>query len=133
LPDTAVVCFCGDGAFYYHIAELETAARFGLNLVVVVNNNAALNQEIPLFDKAYGGTQRGRAGEMWRFRPLDFAKIAESFDCVGIRVDRPQDLDGALRHALTLKRPVVIDATTDVNALARPAWGRPKKPIEGAY
>jgi acetolactate synthase I/II/III large subunit len=129
LPDTPVVCFCGDGAFYYHIAELETAARFGLNLVVVVNNNAALNQEIPLFDKAYGGTQRGRAGEMWRFRPLDFAKIAESFDCVGIRVDRPQDLDGALRHALTLNRPVVIDATTDVNALARPAWGRPK----GAY
>jgi thiamine pyrophosphate-dependent acetolactate synthase large subunit-like protein len=41
-------------------------------------------------------------------------------------VDRPQDLDGALRHALTLNRPVVIDATTDVNALARPAWGRPK-------
>jgi acetolactate synthase-1/2/3 large subunit len=129
LPDTPVVCFCGDGAFYYHIAELETAARFGLNLVVVVNNNAALNQEIPLFDKAYGGTQRGRAGEMWRFRPLDFARIAESFDCVGIRVESPADLDGALRHALTLDRPVVIDATTDVNALARPAWGRPK----GAY
>jgi acetolactate synthase-1/2/3 large subunit len=66
---------------------------------------------------------------MWRFRPLDFARIAESFDCVGIRVDRPQDLDGALRHALTLNRPVVIDATTDVNAMARSAWGRPK----GAY
>ena len=41
-------------------AELETAARYGINVVVVVNNNSALNQELPLFDAAYGGTQRGR-------------------------------------------------------------------------
>lgn len=129
LGDRPVVCFCGDGAFYYHIAELETAARLGVNLVVVVNNNAALNQEIPLFDRAYGGTQRGRADEMWRFRRLDFAKIAESFDCVGLRVERPGDLDAALRHAFTLDRPVVIDTVTDVDALARPAWGTGK----GAY
>jgi len=121
-PDQAVVCFCGDGAFYYHVAELETAARLGINLVVVVNNNAALNQEIPLFDRAYGGTQRGKAEEMWRFRPLNFARIAESFDCVGIRVEQPDDLDSAIRHALTLDRPVVIDAVTDVAAMARPAW-----------
>jgi acetolactate synthase-1/2/3 large subunit len=121
-PDQAVVCFCGDGAFYYHIAELETAARLGINLVVVVNNNAALNQEIPLFDRAYGGTQRGKAEEMWRFRSLNFARIAESFDCVGIRVEQPEDLDAAIRHALTLDRPVVVDAITDVAAMARPAW-----------
>jgi acetolactate synthase-1/2/3 large subunit len=133
LPDTPVICFCGDGAFYYHIAELETAARFGLNLVVVVNNNAALNQEIPLFDRAYGGTQRGRAEEMWRFRPLDFAKIAEAFDCVGMRVERPGDLDDALRHALSLDRPVVIDATSDVRAMARPAWVPDKQTSKGAY
>lgn len=132
LPDTPVVCFCGDGAFYYHIAELETAARFGINLVVVVNNNASLNQEIPLFNKAYGGEQRGRAGEMWRFQPLDFAKIAEAFGCVGLRVEKPEYLDGALRHALTLDRPVVIDATTDINAMARTAWA-PSAGNKGAY
>jgi acetolactate synthase-1/2/3 large subunit len=122
LPDQPVVCFCGDGAFYYHIAELETAARFGLNVVVVVNDNAALNQEIPLFDRAYGGKQRGRAGEMWRFNDVDFAKVAEAFGCVGIRADTPRELDDALRHALTLDRPVVIDAKSDINALSRPAW-----------
>jgi acetolactate synthase-1/2/3 large subunit len=130
LPDTPVICFCGDGAFYYHIAELETAARFGINLIVVVNDNASLNQEVSLFDKAYGGRQRGRAGEMWRFQPLDFAKVAEAFDCVGMRVEKPGDLDGALRHALTLDRPVVIDATTDIDAMARTAWGPANR---GAY
>jgi acetolactate synthase-1/2/3 large subunit len=129
LPDTPVVCFTGDGAFYYHIAELETAARLGINLIVVVNNNASYNQETPLFDKAYGGTQRGRAREMWCFEPINFAKVAESFHCVGLRAETPAELNEALRHALTLNRPVVIDATSDINALARAPWGSTK----GAY
>jgi len=55
LPERPVVCFAGDGAVSYHIAELETVARCGTNIVLVVNNNNALNQEIHLFDDAYGG------------------------------------------------------------------------------
>src|SRR5262249_4190922 len=53
LPGHPVICFNGDGAFYYHLAELETAARYGINVVVVVNNNSAFNQEIALVQKAY--------------------------------------------------------------------------------
>ncbi|HEX6007097.1 MAG TPA: thiamine pyrophosphate-binding protein, partial [Burkholderiales bacterium] len=67
MPDRPVICFTGDGGFYYHIAELETARRHNINAVIVVNNNSALNQEIKLNDIAYGGKQRGRAEEMWRF------------------------------------------------------------------
>jgi acetolactate synthase I/II/III large subunit len=66
LPETPVLCFTGGGGFYYHLAELETAARFGINAVIVVNNNQSLNQETRLFDAAYGGQQRGRAHEMWQ-------------------------------------------------------------------
>ncbi|HTK36525.1 MAG TPA: thiamine pyrophosphate-binding protein [Caulobacteraceae bacterium] len=127
-PDSAVIVFAGDGAFYYHIAELETAARYGVNVIVVVNNNSALNQEIGLFDRAYGGKQRGKSEEMWRFREIDFAKVAESFDCVGLRAKTPAELDAALRHALTLNRPVVIDAISDVYAMSRPAW-TPGSPV----
>ena len=120
--DRPVVCWTGDGAFYYHIAELETAARYGLNVVVVVNNNSALNQEIPLIDNAYGGKQTDAGGDMWKFRNTDFAKVAESFGCVGMRAETPADVAGALEKAFTLDRPVVIDAVSDVNAFARRAW-----------
>lgn len=122
LPDRPVVCWSGDGAFYYHIAELETAARYGINVVVVVNNNSTLNQEIPLFDKAYGGRQRGRADEMWRHTDIDFGKVAESFGCVGMRVEDPKDLNDALRKAYTLNRPVVINAVSDERAMAKEPW-----------
>jgi acetolactate synthase-1/2/3 large subunit len=126
LPNKPVVCFAGDGAVYYHIAELETAARYGINIVLVVNNNSALNQEIALYDRAYGGKQRGRADEMWRFREVDFAKIAEGFGCHGIRVEDPADLNDAIAQALKMNKPVVLDAVTDTYAIARRAWAAPK-------
>src|SRR5712692_6169735 len=44
LPGRPVIGFCGDGGFYYHMAELETAARFNINAIMLVNNNYALNQ-----------------------------------------------------------------------------------------
>ncbi len=121
-PDRPVICFAGDGAVYYHIAELETAARYGINIVLVVNNNSALNQEIHLYDRAYGGQQRGKAGEMWQFQQVDFAKIAVGFGCAGIHVTQPSELEEAMRQALTMDKPVVIDCVTDTYAVAKRAW-----------
>jgi acetolactate synthase-1/2/3 large subunit len=121
-PDRPVVCFTGDGGFYYHIAELETARRHHINLVTVVNNNSALNQGIRLNDIAYGGQQRGRAEEMWRFPEVNFAKVAESFGCVGIRVEKPGDLADALKRAIALNKPVVVDVATDMYAIAPHPW-----------
>jgi acetolactate synthase-1/2/3 large subunit len=122
LPNTPVVCFAGDGGFYYHLAELETAARYGINVVVVVNNNGALNQEIPHFDKAYGGDPAERGRTLWGFSKVNFAKVAESLGCVGIRVEQPAGLPQALEQALAADRPVVIDAVTDYRAFAQKTW-----------
>jgi acetolactate synthase I/II/III large subunit len=122
LPDRPVVCFTGDGGFYYHIAELETARRHNINTVIVVNNNSALNQEINLNKEAYGGEQRGRAEEMWRFPDVNFAKIAEGFGCVGMRVEKPGDLNGALKQAIAMNKPVVVDVVSDMYAIAPHPW-----------
>jgi len=123
LPDKPVVCFTGDGGFYYHLAELETARRFGIQAVIVVNDNHSLNQEIRLFDAAYGGKQRGRAREMWVFEEVDLAKVAEAMGCLGIRVERPSDLKPALERAFASGKPAVIDVVSDIDALAARAWG----------
>jgi acetolactate synthase I/II/III large subunit len=123
LPDRPVIGFCGDGGFYYHLAELETAARFGIDAIMLVNNNYALNQEKHLFDSAYGGQQRGRAKEMWHFsHAVSFARVAEAMGCVGIRVERPDDIRPALEKALGAHAPVVVEVISDVDAMSNRAW-----------
>jgi len=119
LPDRPVLCFTGDGGFYYHIAELETARRHNLNVVVIVNNNSGLNQEITLNRVAYNNEPRGGWKEMWTFTDNNFARIAEAFGCVGIRVEKPGEIGNAIKRAFGLNKPVVIDVVTDVNVLAK--------------
>jgi acetolactate synthase-1/2/3 large subunit len=116
LPDRPVLCFCGDGGFYYHMAELETAARLGINVVVLVNNNGALAQEKGGFDKAYGGNQRGKARDMWVFKQADIATVANAMGCLGIRVDRANQIRPALEQAFAAKRPAVLDVRSDPEA-----------------
>jgi len=52
-PDRPVVTFTGDAGFWYHIAEVETAARWNINAVTVVNNNSGGNQSKRGFDRVY--------------------------------------------------------------------------------
>jgi acetolactate synthase-1/2/3 large subunit len=122
LPDTPVICLSGDGGAYYHLAEIETAVRYGINVVLVVNNNGALNQEIPHFDHAYGGDPQERGREMWGFSKANFAKIAEAMGCRGMRVEKPGELQAALKEAVAANAPVVIDAVTDERAFAQKTW-----------
>jgi acetolactate synthase-1/2/3 large subunit len=123
LPDRPVLCFSGDGGFYYHMAELETAARLGINVVVLVNNNGSLAQEKRGFDSAYGGNQRGKARQMWVFKQTDFAAVAEAMGCLGIRVERPNQIRPALEQAFAANRPVVIDVRSDIEAQGPPTRG----------
>jgi acetolactate synthase I/II/III large subunit len=123
LPDRAVVLFSGDGGLYYHLPELETAARHKINLVVVINNNSSLNQEIPLVQAAYKEKRDSRSGEMWRFsKDASIAKVAEALGCVGLRIETPAQLKESLPRAFAMGKPVVLDCISDEQALAPTAW-----------
>jgi acetolactate synthase-1/2/3 large subunit len=122
VADRPVLCFTGDGGLCYHLAELETAARAGVNAVILVNNNGALQQVRKGIDTAYGGTQWGRSKEMWVFKPeTNYARVAEDLGCLGIRVERAGEIRGALEKAFAAGRPTLIDVATDIDAT--PAWG----------
>jgi acetolactate synthase I/II/III large subunit len=122
-PDRPVVTFTGDAGLWYHIAEIETAVRWHINAVTVVNNNRSGNQSKRGFDRAYGGKQTEQAHELWTFSPMNFARLAEDMGALGLRVDKAADFAPALARALEAKRPAVIDVVTDIEALAPLAVG----------
>jgi acetolactate synthase-1/2/3 large subunit len=117
-PERPVVVFTGDAGFWYHIAEVETAVRWNIASVTIVNNNGGGNQSKRGFDRAYGGEQTAKARELWTYRPMNFAKLAEDMGALGIRVEHARDIAPALARALAAKRPAVIDIASDIEALA---------------
>jgi acetolactate synthase-1/2/3 large subunit len=117
-PDRPVITFTGDAGFWYHIGELETAVRWKLNAITLVNNNSSGNQSKRGFDRVYGGQQTERGKELWTYTKQNFARIAEDIGALGIRVEKPADIGPALQQALKADRPVVIDVVSDIDALA---------------
>ena len=117
-PERPVITFTGDAGFWYHIGELETAVRWKLNAITLVNNNSSGNQSKRGFDRVYGGQQTERGKELWTYTRQNFARIAEDIGALGIRVEKPADIGPALLQALKADRPVVIDVVTDIDALA---------------
>jgi acetolactate synthase-1/2/3 large subunit len=122
-PDRKVVCFNGDGAFYYHMAEIETALRYGIAITVVVNNNSGFGQDA--CNMVARGMPIEEVRELAAFKPTDFAAIARSFGANGIRVTEPGQLQGALREAMNADKLTVVDVATDFLGRAPDPWAPP--------
>jgi len=120
-PDRPVICFTGDGGFWYHLAEMETARRYNINTVTIVNNNSGLGQDAPDIEQVYAG-RPGSPEELYRFGQVNFARIAQEMGCLGIRVEQPADIGAALRQGLAADRPVIIEVLTDITCLAPEPW-----------
>ena len=120
-PERPVVCFTGDGGFFYHMAEMETARRYGLSLVVVVNNNVSMNQERFLWDE-------GNAAQAtnWQFEPVDLVALARSFGWAGERIDDPERVGPAIAEATRAGGLVLLDVRTDPAIASPPSWAPPK-------
>ena len=123
VPDRPVVCWTGDGGMWYHIGELETAVRYGINAVIVVHNNGGLNQDRRGDEAAYVGRDGGNPDELWRFTDTNFAQIAESMGALGIRVTDPNQINSALDQAVSANRPAVVDIVSDGDVAAAAPWG----------
>jgi acetolactate synthase-1/2/3 large subunit len=100
---------------------LETAARYGINTVTVINNNHSLNQEKRGNERYYEG-QSGNVEELWVFPDTNFAKIAQDMGCFGIRVDQPRQIQSAIEEAIASGKPAVVDVVSDIEGIAARAW-----------
>jgi len=103
-PKRQVVATSGDGGFGYASSELATAVQEGLNVVTIVFNNGAFGASYSDQEHRFGGRVIGT-----RIHNPDFAKLAESYGALGIKISGHQELGPALRDALKAERPVVIE------------------------
>jgi acetolactate synthase-1/2/3 large subunit len=108
-PHKRVICISGDGSYGYNIMELETAVRMNLPVVSIVINNGNLGMERRGY-LAYAGEV---PPEAVTFSPQDFSRIAQAYNCFGVRVERPQDIHDAIAAALAAGKPAVVDVVTD--------------------
>ncbi len=110
-PDAPVICVAGDGGFAHCWAELETARRLNLPVVLIVLNNQVLG-----YQKHAELARYGAHTDAVHFSPVDHAAIAAACGCIGVRVEHPENFARALRMALQSDRLTLIDVMTDPDA-----------------
>lgn len=105
-PQRQVLCVTGDGGLGMAMAELLTASRYGLAIVMVVFRNDTLQMERNKMQ-----AKRLVPDETAIANP-DFVKLAEACGWDGFRAESPDELEDRLRQALTSARPVLIEVPT---------------------
>ncbi|MCY4468051.1 MAG: acetolactate synthase 3 large subunit [Thiotrichales bacterium] len=109
-PDAQVACVTGEGSIIMCIQELSTAKQYNLPIKIVNLNNRYLGMVRQWQEFMY----ENRESHSYLDSLPDFAALAESFGHVGMTIDKPEDVEGALREAFAMKdRLVFMDFITD--------------------
>ncbi|QIN80887.1 thiamine pyrophosphate-binding protein [Rubrobacter marinus] len=114
-PDDRVVTISGDGGFYYAIGELATQAQNGLKVINVVLNNGILGW-LQMWEEIFFDGMRQSVDLETEASQPDFAAAGAAMGCLGIKVERPEELGEALERAFAAEGPVVLDIRIDSRA-----------------
>jgi len=105
-PGTTVFNIAGDGCFRMNNTELATAVEYDLPVIVCILNNHVLGMvrqwQTLFFDKRYSQTSL-------HTKTTDFIKLAEAYQATAFNVTKPCEVDDAIRQAVALKKPAVIN------------------------
>lgn len=136
-PDREVWAIDGDGCFQMTNQELATCAINDIPIKVALINNSSLGMvrqwQTLFYDERYSNTDL-HTGHGTRRIP-DFVKLADAYGCEGIRVEREDEVDAAIKRAQEIDdRPVVIDFQVSRDAMVWPmvAAGVPNDDIQYA-
>ena len=109
-PGETVACVTGEGSIQMNIQELSTCKQFRLPIKIIALNNRYLGM-VRQWQEFFHGN---RYAESYMDALPDFVKLAEAYGHVGIRVDKPSDVEGALKEAFARKDDLVfLDFRTD--------------------
>jgi acetolactate synthase-1/2/3 large subunit len=111
-PDRPVICFAGDGCFMMHGQELATAVQYGLNIIVIVVNNASLGTIRMHQENHYPG----RVSATDLVNP-DFAALARAYGAHGEVVLDDAEFEAAFARALAAGKPALLELRIDAEAI----------------
>lgn len=115
-PEATVVALMGDGSFGMSAGELETIARLRLPVVIVQFNNGCFGW----IKVSQALSYDGRCFGVDFSADTDYAGIARGFGLRGVRVERPEEIESALREALEADQPTFIDIVTECETTELP-------------
>ena len=111
-PKKKVISLMGDGGFGMTISELSTAVEYKINTITIVLNNKSWGAE-----KAYQKDFYGKRYLGADISSPPFDKVAELYGAKGFKVKKVSEINQAVREALKINKPVVIDVDVDPKAL----------------
>jgi acetolactate synthase-1/2/3 large subunit len=110
-PKSLVIDIAGEASVLMTMQELSTAVQYRLPIKIFIINNQYMGMVRQWQELLHGG----RYSHSYTEALPDFVKLAEAYHAVGIRCDKPGDLDGAIKEMIAVDRPVIFDCVVDQN------------------
>ncbi|KAA2242214.1 acetolactate synthase 3 large subunit [Salinarimonas soli] len=107
--DALVVDIAGEASILMNMQEMSTAVQYRLPVKIFILNNQYMGMVRQWQELLHGG----RYSESYSESLPDFVKLAEAYGGVGIRCEKPGDLDGAIKEMISVDRPVIFDCVVD--------------------
>ncbi|MBI2236636.1 MAG: acetolactate synthase 3 large subunit [Magnetospirillum sp.] len=110
-PDALVVDIAGESSIQMNIQELATLCQHRLPVKVFILNNQYMGMVRQWQELIHGG----RYSQSHMDAHPDFVKLADAYGAVGLKVEKPGDLDDAIKEMISVERTVIMDVRTDAS------------------
>jgi len=110
-PKSLVIDIAGEASVLMTMQEMSTAVQYRLPIKIFILNNQYMGMVRQWQELLHGG----RYSESYMDALPDFVKLAEAYHAVGIRCDKPAELDAAIKQMIDVKKPVIFDCVVDPN------------------
>ncbi len=103
--DSLVIDIAGEASVLMTMQEMSTAVQYDLPIKIFILNNQYMGMVRQWQELLHGG----RYSHSYTEALPDFVKLAEAYQCVGLRAEKPSELDDAIKEMIAVKRPVIFD------------------------
>ncbi len=108
-PESLVIDVAGEASILMNIQEMSTAVQYRLPVKIFIMNNQWMGMVRQWQELLYGE----RYSESYTEALPDFVKLAEAFGAVGLRAEKPGDMDDVIKEMIAVKKPVIVDVRID--------------------